>query len=237
MDRYSIKGKNIIKDKKNIYEVEYSYEIEFKQMAKKLYLKILNYKTNSENILGNNGNILFLSKEIVFLLDENNRIKSVENYLELKKKITIELYMLEIRNPDLKEVLEYIEDKIQDEKNFVDFVMEIDFMEFLFGGNQKNKIIKEFYGVDRENNVEVDVIQKKTGNEEVSLYSIDKTYLNKLLLKYRLNNENVPEYYLNGRGKKIYDGIILLEAILEIESGKRNDLEREIKIVIQRIIT
>ena len=34
-------------------------------------------------------------------------------------------------------------------------------MEFLFGGREKNKKIREFYGIDRKKNIEVDVLQEK----------------------------------------------------------------------------
>ena len=200
MDRYFIEGKNKIINGGVVHKIHYSYEIEFEKKIKELYFKVLDYKTNSDDILVNKINLLFLAKELVFFLDNNDRIVSVKNYLEIQKKLLIELYMLEIRNPDYKDVLEYIEEKLEDERNFINYIMESDFMEFLFGGREKNKKIREFYGIDRKKNIEVDVLQEMKGNIEKIKYSINPASLNKILLQYRLNNEKIPEYYLAGSG-------------------------------------
>ena len=197
MDRYFIEGKNKIINGGVVHKIHYSYEIEFEKKIKELYFKVLDYKTNSDDILVNKINLLFLAKELVFFLDNNDRIISVKNYLEIQKKLLIELYMLEIRNPDYKDVLEYIEEKLEDERNFINYIMELDFMEFLFGGREKNKKIREFYGIDRKKNIEVDVLQEMKGNIEKIKYSINPASLNKILLQYRLNNEKIPEYYLD----------------------------------------
>ncbi|ERL24977.1 hypothetical protein, partial [Leptotrichia sp. oral taxon 225] len=157
------------------------------------------------------------------------------NYLEIQKKLLIELYMLEIRNPDYKDVLEYIEEKLEDERNFINYIMELDFMEFLFGGREKNKKIREFYGIDRKKNIEVDVLQEMKGNIEKIKYSINPASLNKILLQYRLNNEKIPEYYLDGSGEKIYENFKILKAFLKIKSGRKNDLEREIELVVKNL--
>ena len=176
-----------------------------------------------------------MAKELVFFLDNNDRIVSVKNYLEIQKKLLIELYMLEIRNPDYKDVLEYIEEKLEDERNFINYIMELDFMEFLFGGREKNKKIREFYGIDRKKNIEVDVLQEMKGNIEKIKYSINPASLNKILLQYRLNNEKIPEYYLDGSGEKIYENFKILKAFLKIKSGRKNDLEREIELVVKNL--
>ena len=187
MDRYFIEGKNKIINGGVVHKIHYSYEIEFEKKIKELYFKVLDYKTNSDDILVNKINLLFLAKELVFFLDNNDRIVSVKNYLEIQKKLLIELYMLEIRNPDYKDVLEYIEEKLEDERNFINYIMELDFMEFLFGGREKNKKIREFYGIDRKKNIEVDVLQEMKGNIEKIKYSINPASLNKILLQYRKN--------------------------------------------------
>ena len=176
-----------------------------------------------------------MAKELIFFLDNNDRIVSVKNYLEIQKKLLIELYMLEIRNPDYKDVLEYIEEKLEDERNFINYIMELDFMEFLFGGREKNKKIREFYGIDRKKNIEVDVLQEMKGNIEKIKYSINPASLNKILLQYRLNNEKIPEYYLDGSGEKIYENFKILKAFLKIKSGRKNDLEREIELVVKNL--
>ena len=235
MDRYFIEGKNKIINGGVVRKIHYSYEIEFEKKIKELYFKVLDYKTNSDDILVNKINLLFLAKELVFFLDNNDRIVSVKNYLEIQKKLLIELYMLEIRNPDYKDVLEYIEEKLEDERNFINYIMELDFMEFLFGGREKNKKIREFYGIDRKKNIEVDVLQEMKGNIEKIKYSINPASLNKILLQYRLNNEKIPEYYLDGSGEKIYENFKILKAFLKIKSGRKNDLEREIELVVKNL--
>ena len=235
MDRYFIEGKNKIINGGVVHKIHYSYEIEFEKKIKELYFKVLDYKTNSDDILVNKINLLFLAKELVFFLDNNDRIVSVKNYLEIQKKLLIELYMLEIRNPDYKDVLEYIEEKLEDERNFINYIMESDFMEFLFGGREKNKKIREFYGIDRKKNIEVDVLQERKGNIEKIKYSINPASLNKILLQYRLNNEKIPEYYLDGSGEKIYENFKILKAFLKIKSGRKNDLEREIELVVKNL--
>jgi hypothetical protein len=235
MDRYFIEGKNKIINGGIVHKIHYSYEIEFEKKIKELYFKVLDYKTNSDDILVNKINLLFLAKELVFFLDNNDRIVSVKNYLEIQKKLLIELYMLEIRNPDYKDVLEYIEEKLEDERNFINYIMELDFMEFLFGGREKNKKIREFYGIDRKKNIEVDVLQEMKGNIEKIKYSINPSSLNKILLQYRLNNEKIPEYYLDGSGEKIYENFKILKAFLKIKSGRKNDLEREIELVVKNL--
>ena len=235
MDRYFIEGKNKIINGGVVHKIHYSYEIEFEKKIKELYFKVLDYKTNSDDILVNKINLLFLAKELVFFLDNNDRIVSVKNYLEIQKKLLIELYMLEIRNPDYKDVLEYIEEKLEDERNFINYIMELDFMEFLFGGREKNKKIREFYGIDRKKNIEVDVLQEVKGNIEKIKYSINPASLNKILLQYRLNNEKIPEYYLDGSGEKIYENFKILKAFLKIKSGRKNDLEREIELVVKNL--
>lgn len=235
MDRYFIEGKNKIINGGVVHKIHYSYEIEFEKKIKELYFKVLDYKTNSDDILVNKINLLFLAKELVFFLDNNDRIVSVKNYLEIQKKLLIELYMLEIRNPDYKDVLEYIEEKLEDERNFINYIMELDFMEFLFGGREKNKKISEFYGIDRKKNIEVDVLQEMKGNIEKIKYSINPASLNKILLQYRLNNEKIPEYYLDGSGEKIYENFKILKAFLKIKSGRKNDLEREIELVVKNL--
>ena len=235
MDRYFIEGKNKIINGGVVHKIHYSYEIEFEKKIKELYFKVLDYKTNSDDILVNKINLLFLAKELVFFLDNNDRIVSVKNYLEIQKKLLIELYMLEIRNPDYKDVLEYIEEKLEDERNFINYIMELDFMEFLFGGREKNKKIREFYGIDRKKNIEVDVLQEMKGNIEKIKYSINPASLNKILLQYRLNNEKIPEYYLDGSGEKIYENVKILKAFLKIKSGRKNDLEREIELVVKNL--
>ena len=235
MDRYFIEGKNKIINGGVVHKIHYSYEIEFEKKIKELYFKVLDYKTNSDDILVNKINLLFLAKELVFFLDNNDRIVSVKNYLEIQKKLLIELYMLEIRNPDYKDVLEYIEEKLEDERNFINYIMESDFMEFLFGGREKNKKIREFYGIDRKKNIEVDVLQEMKGNIEKIKYSINPASLNKILLQYRLNNEKIPEYYLDGSGEKIYENFKILKAFLKIKSGRKNDLEREIELVVKNL--
>ena len=235
MDRYFIEGKNKIINGGVVHKIHYSYEIEFEKKIKELYFKVLDYKTNSDDILVNKINLLFLAKELVFFLDNNDRIVSVKNYLEIQKKLLIELYMLEIRNPDYKDVLEYIEEKLEDERNFINYIMELDFMEFLFGGREKNKKIREFYGIDRKKNIEVDVLQEMKGNIEKIKYAINPASLNKILLQYRLNNEKIPEYYLDGSGEKIYENFKILKAFLKIKSGRKNDLEREIELVVKNL--
>ncbi len=235
MDRYFIEGKNKIINGGVVHKIHYSYEIEFEKKIKELYFKVLDYKTNSDDILVNKINLLFLAKELIFFLDNNDRIVSVKNYLEIQKKLLIELYMLEIRNPDYKDVLEYIEEKLEDERNFINYIMELDFMEFLFGGREKNKKIREFYGIDRKKNIEVDVLQEMKGNIEKIKYSINPASLNKILLQYRLNNEKIPEYYLDGSGEKIYENFKILKAFLKIKSGRKNDLEREIELVVKNL--
>ena len=210
-------------------------KLNLKKKIKELYFKVLDYKTNSDDILVNKINLLFLAKELVFFLDNNDRIISVKNYLEIQKKLLIELYMLEIRNPDYKDVLEYIEEKLEDERNFINYIMELDFMEFLFGGREKNKKIREFYGIDRKKNIEVDVLQEMKGNIEKIKYSINPASLNKILLQYRLNNEKIPEYYLDGSGEKIYENFKILKAFLKIKSGRKNDLEREIELTVKNL--
>ena len=235
MDRYFIEGKNKIINGGVVHKIHYSYEIEFEKKIKELYFKVLDYKTNSDDILVNKINLLFLAKELVFFLDNNDRIVSVKNYLEIQKKLLIELYMLEIRNPDYKDVLEYIEEKLEDERNFINYIMELDFMEFLFGGREKNKKIREFYGIDRKKNIEVDVLQEMKGNIEKIKYSINPASLNKILLQYRLNNEKIPEYYLDGSGEKIYENFKILKAFLKIKSGRKNDLKREIELVVKNL--
>lgn len=235
MDRYFIEGKNKIINEGVVHKIHYSYEIEFEKKIKELYFKVLDYKTNSDDILVNKINLLFLAKELIFFLDNNDRIVSVKNYLEIQKKLLIELYMLEIRNPDYKDVLEYIEEKLEDERNFINYIMELDFMEFLFGGREKNKKIREFYGIDRKKNIEVDVLQEMKGNIEKIKYSINPASLNKILLQYRLNNEKIPEYYLDGSGEKIYENFKILKAFLKIKSGRKNDLEREIELVVKNL--
>ena len=235
MDRYFIEGKNKIINGGVVHKIHYSYEIEFEKKIKELYFKVLDYKTNSDDILVNKINLLFLAKELVFFLDNNDRIVSVKNYLEIQKKLLIELYMLEIRNPDYKDVLEYIEEKLEDERNFINYIMELDFMEFLFGGREKNKKIREFYGIDRKKNIEVDVLQEMKGNIEKIKDSINPASLNKILLQYRLNNEKIPEYYLDGSGEKIYENFKILKAFLKIKSGRKNDLEREIELVVKNL--
>ena len=235
MDRYFIEGKNKIINGGVVHKIHYSYEIEFEKKIKELYFKVLDYKTNSDDILVNKITLLFLAKELIFFLDNNDRIVSVKNYLEIQKKLLIELYMLEIRNPDYKDVLEYIEEKLEDERNFINYIMELDFMEFLFGGREKNKKIREFYGIDRKKNIEVDVLQEMKGNIEKIKYSINPASLNKILLQYRLNNEKIPEYYLDGSGEKIYENFKILKAFLKIKSGRKNDLEREIELVVKNL--
>ena len=235
MDRYFIEGKNKIINGGVVHKIHYSYEIEFEKKIKELYFKVLDYKTNSDDILVNKINLLFLAKELVFFLDNNDRIVSVKNYLEIQKKLLIELYMLEIRNPDYKDVLEYIEEKLEDERNFINYIMELDFMEFLFGGREKNKKIREFYGIDRKKNIEVDVLQEMKGNIEKIKYSINPASLNKILLQYRLNNEKIPEYYLDGSGEKIYENFKILKKFLKNKSGRKNDLEREIELVVKNL--
>ena len=229
MDRYFIEGKNKIINGGVVHKIHYSYEIEFEKKIKELYFKVLDYKTNSDDILVNKINLLFLAKELIFFLDNNDRIVSVKNYLEIQKKLLIELYMLEIRNPDYKE------EKLEDERNFINYIMELDFMEFLFGGREKNKKISEFYGIDRKKNIEVDVLQEMKGNIEKIKYSINPASLNKILLQYRLNNEKIPEYYLDGSGEKIYENFKILKAFLKIKSGRKNDLEREIELVVKNL--
>ena len=235
MDRYFIEGKNKIINGGVVHKIHYSYEIEFEKKIKELYHKVLDYKTYSDDILVNKFTVLFLAKELVFFLDNNDRIISVKNYLEIQKKLLIELYMLEIRNPDYKDVLEYIEEKLEDERNFINYIMELDFMEFLFGGREKNKKIREFYGIDRKKNIEVDVLQEMKGNIEKIKYSINPASLNKILLQYRLNNEKIPEYYLDGSGEKIYENFKILKAFLKIKSGRKNDLEREIELTVKNL--
>ena len=235
MDRYFIEGKNKIINGGVVHKIHYSYEIEFEKKIKELYFKVLDYKTNSDDILVNKINLLFFAKELVFFLDNNDRIISVKNYLEIQKKLLIELYMLEIRNPDYKDVLEYIEEKLEDERNFINYIMELDFMEFLFGGREKNKKIRAFYGIDRKKNIEVDVLQEMKGNIEKIKYSINPASLNKILLQYRLNNEKIPEYYLDGSGEKIYENFKILKAFLKIKSGRKNDLEREIELTVKNL--
>ena len=235
MDRYFIEGKNKIINGGVVHKIHYSYEIEFEKKIKELYFKVLDYKTNSDDILVNKINLLFLAKELIFFLDNNDIIVSVKNYLEIQKKLLIELYMLEIRNPDYKDVLEYIEEKLEDERNFINYIMELDFMEFLFGGREKNKKISEFYGIDRKKNIEVDVLQEMKGNIEKIKYSINPASLNKILLQYRLNNEKIPEYYLDGSGEKIYENFKILKAFLKIKIGRKNDLEREIELVVKNL--
>ncbi|ERL04209.1 hypothetical protein, partial [Leptotrichia sp. oral taxon 225] len=86
MDRYFIEGKNKIINGGVVHKIHYSYEIEFEKKIKELYFKVLDYKTNSDDILVNKINLLFLAKELVFFLDNNDRIVSVKNYLEIQKK-------------------------------------------------------------------------------------------------------------------------------------------------------
>ena len=235
MDKFEIRGKNIVNNVGFIHKIEYFYEIEFEEKWNRLYFEVLKYETNSPDIFVNKVNLLLLAGKIVFDLDNNKRIKSVENYDKIKKKITMDLYMLEIRNPDLKDILEYIEEKIEKEENFINFIMEMDFLEFLFGGNQEKKTIEEFYGIDRKINFEVCVEQKIKNNKEEIIYSIEKSSLNKALIKYIMNNEEKPEYYLEGKGEKKYKEGKLLNAKLEIKSGKKGDLEREVYIEIKKV--
>lgn len=234
MDKYLIQGKNYIKYMDSENQIEYRYDINIKETVDSLHFEVIDYKTNSVDYFVNKVNLLFLVGRLVFKLNRDRRIYAVEGYEKIKKNLLAKLYLIEIRNPELKEILEYIEKEIEEEENFLNFIMEVEFMEFLFGGNLQNKKIKKYFGIDNKKRVEVDVLQKIYGNVKKVEYRINRVALNKLLLNYRINNEKAPEYYLEGDGEIIHENLKLKSANLYMKSGKNEEFKREIEIKVSK---
>ena len=233
MDKYRISGRNEIKNKNKINILEYYYEISYFQEKNKIYLEILDYRTNMWFLSFMKINILNIAQKMVLLYDDQKGIIGIENYEELKDNLKAGLILYEIKYPDTKEFIDYLRDNIEEERDFINILKSIDFIEFLFGGNSKKKIIRNFLGIDKDKSAEIQRIVTKENNIEKYNYEITETSLNLLKLEYVMNNEKVPKYYLEGKGEKIYDEKKLLSANLDIKSGREDEFEREISIKIE----
>ena len=218
MDKYRISGRNEIKNKNKINILEYYYEISYFQEKNKIYLEILDYRTNMWFLSFMKINILNIAQKMVLLYDDQKGIIGIENYEELKDNLKAGLILYEIKYPDTKEFIDYLRDNIEEERDFINILKSIDFIEFLFGGNSKKKIIRNFLGIDKDKSAEIQRIVTKENNIEKYNYEITETSLNLLKLEYVMNNEKVPKYYLEGKGEKIYDEKKLLSANLDIKS-------------------
>ncbi len=235
MDKYRIDGRNEIMNKNKINILEYYYEISFVQEKNKIYLEILDYRTNLWFLSFMKVNILNIVQKIILLYDEEQGIVGVENYDELKENLEINLMLYEIKYPDVKEFIDYLRNNINEERDFIKMIKAVDFIEFLFGGNSQKKIIENFFGVDIEKSAEVQRNITKENNIEKYDYEITEVGLNLLLLEDRIKGEKIPKYYLEGKGEKIYDEKKLLSANLKIKSGKDDEFKREISIKIEII--
>lgn len=235
MDKYRISGRNEIKNKNKINILEYYYEISYIQEKNKIYLEILDYRTNMWFLSFMKINILNIAQKMVLLYDDQQGIIGIENYEELKDNLKAGLILYEIKYPDTKEFIDYLRDNIEEERDFINILKSTDFIEFLFGGNSKKKIIHNFLGIDKDRSAEIQRIVTKENNIEKYDYEITETGLNLLKLEYVMNNEKVPKYYLEGKGEKIYDEKKLLSANLKIKSGKDDEFKREISIKIEII--
>ena len=180
-------------------------------------------------------NILNIAQKMVLLYDDQKGIIGIENYEELKDNLKAGLILYEIKYPDTKEFIDYLRDNIEEERDFINILKSIDFIEFLFGGNSKKKIIRNFLGIDKDKSAEIQRIVTKENNIEKYNYEITETSLNLLKLEYVMNNEKVPKYYLEGKGEKIYDEKKLLSDNLDIKSGREDEFKREISIKIEII--
>ena len=232
MDKYRISGRNEIKNKNKINILEYYYEISYFQEKNKIYLEILDYRTNMWFLSFMKINILNIAQKMVLLYDDQKGIIGIENYEELKDNLKAGLILYEIKYPDTKEFIDYLRDNTEEERDFINILKSTDFIEFLFGGNSKKKIIRNFLGIDKDKSAEIQRIVTKENNIEKYDYEITETGLNLLKLEYVMNNEKVPKYYLKGKGEKIYDEKKLLSANLDIKSG-RDEFKREISIKIE----
>ena len=233
MDKYRISGRNEIKNKNKINILEYYYEISYFQEKNKIYLEILDYRTNMWFLSFMKINILNIAQKMVLVYDDKKGIIGIENYEELKDNLKAGLILYEIKYPDTKEFIDYLRDNIEEERDFINILKSIDFIEFLFGGNSKKKIIRNFLGIDKDKSAEIQRIVTKENNIEKYNYEITETSLNLLKLEYVMNNEKVPKYYLEGKGEKIYDEKKLLSANLDIKSGREDEFKREISIKIE----
>ena len=235
MDKYRISGRNEIKNKNKINILEYYYEISYIQEKNKIYLEILDYRTNMWFLSFMKINILNIAQKMVLLYDDQQGIIGIENYEELKDNLKAGLILYEIKYPDTKEFIDYLRDNIEEERDFINILKSTDFIEFLFGGNSKKKIIHNFLGIDKDRSAEIQRIVTKENNIEKYDYEITENGLNLLKLEYIMNNEKVPKYYLEGKGEKIYDEKKLLRANLDIKSGREDEFKREISIKIEII--
>ena len=194
MDKYRISGRNEIKNKNKINILEYYYEISYFQEKNKIYLEILDYRTNMWFLSFMKINILNIAQKMVLLYDDQKGIIGIENYEELKDNLKAGLILYEIKYPDTKEFIDYLRDNIEEERDFINILKSIDFIEFLFGGNSKKKIIRNFLGIDKDKSAEIQRIVTKENNIEKYNYEITETSLNLLKLEYVMNNEKVPKY-------------------------------------------
>ena len=102
MDKYRISGRNEIKNKNKINILEYYYEISYFQEKNKIYLEILDYRTNMWFLSFMKINILNIAQKMVLLYDDQKGIIEIENYEELKDNLKAGLILYEIKYPDTK---------------------------------------------------------------------------------------------------------------------------------------
>ena len=105
--------------------------------------------------------------------------------------------------------------------------------------NEKDKMCKRKHKVleysDKIKNEFLDfMLDLKENSQENFIYSLEKESLNKKLLKYYINNEKIPNYFVEGKGVKIYLNNVLQSAKLELRSGEEEKFEREIHLNIEK---
>ena len=234
MDKYRISGKNIIFYKNKTYTLDYVYSIGIKKYENRIDLEIYKIKENSMFSFFKELNFLNMIDKISFKLDEFDRVVGVNNYEDLKIKIRSKLILLEIKCPKLEEIIEFLDQKLEKVEDFLDSIFEIDFIDFLFCGNLEKRKNRNFYGVKPVENFEILIEMKKENSQENFIYSLEKESLNKKLLKYYINKEKIPNYFVEGKGVKIYLNDVLQSAKLELRSGEEEKFEREIHLNIEK---
>ena len=122
MDKYRISGRNEIKNKNKINILEYYYEISYIQEKNKIYLEILDYRTNMWFLSFMKINILNIAQKMVLLYDDQQGIIGIENYEELKDNLKAGLILYEIKYPDTKEFIDYLRDNIEEERDFINIL-------------------------------------------------------------------------------------------------------------------
>ncbi len=235
---YSVKGANVIKKENKEHKTTYEYMIKCVRDGNIITMSFeeINY-SGSELI--NYINPLFVIKELVFKVDNSNRIMEILNFDEVKQRLDDYFtFMIDIKKDSLSFLFEvFREELFKNKEKAIKDMLEIDFF-YIFNGGLVGNDEVELHGIIP--NKTIPAIIEKTLNQDLVVfnYKINDEKLD-LLFNFERYNKNLiyekDSIFLSSDCKIKVDVFGIENVNFSLITGYMDLMERRVKVEIKRV--